>query len=322
MYLNKAKFANASDMLQTLIGLRTDDPDLNIIVRGDSQTKYRQIRAVLDVCQQANVAKVDLATEALKKYEEGRKQKESAPASAARPLLSAFRLLPSALAYAAANPAAQKAQLVEGEPAHLVRLSRAHRADAALFRRAPGIAGQTNPENFGGDGQGKAAGKTQGTPEKPKVEPPKVEQPKVAAAPKIEPPKEVADPHGGPARPSRRRRPNCHPLTSTAARRWNTSSDPVQLYKSSVEYALRSKWDRPDNVDDDKLRCRGGNRGGPQGRIGNPVWEKSSGNDVWDDSVRRALAAVTHMDRPPPTNFPSHVVVRFDVQEETEPVLQ
>ena len=66
MYLNKAKFADAPDMLQTLIGLRTDDPDLNIIVRGDGKTKYRQIRAVLDVCQQANVPKVDLATDPLK----------------------------------------------------------------------------------------------------------------------------------------------------------------------------------------------------------------------------------------------------------------
>jgi biopolymer transport protein ExbD len=65
MYLNKKQVADASDMLQTLIGLRTDDPDLNIIIRGDSQTKYRQIRAVLDVCQQANVPKVDLATETL-----------------------------------------------------------------------------------------------------------------------------------------------------------------------------------------------------------------------------------------------------------------
>ncbi len=63
MYLNKARIADAADMLQTLIGLRTDDPDLNIIIRGDSQTKYKQIRAVLDVCQQANVPKVDLATE-------------------------------------------------------------------------------------------------------------------------------------------------------------------------------------------------------------------------------------------------------------------
>jgi biopolymer transport protein ExbD len=62
VYLNKQQVALA-DMLQTLIGLRLDDPDLNVIVRGDSQTKYRQIRAVLDVCQQANIPKVDLATE-------------------------------------------------------------------------------------------------------------------------------------------------------------------------------------------------------------------------------------------------------------------
>jgi len=63
MYLNKKQVTDAADMLQTLIGLRMDDPDLNIIIRGDGQTKYKQIRAVLDVCQQANVPKVDLATE-------------------------------------------------------------------------------------------------------------------------------------------------------------------------------------------------------------------------------------------------------------------
>jgi biopolymer transport protein ExbD len=65
MYLNKAKFANADAMLQTLVGMREDDPDLNIIVRGDGHTKYKDIRAVLDVCQQAQVLKVDLATEPL-----------------------------------------------------------------------------------------------------------------------------------------------------------------------------------------------------------------------------------------------------------------
>jgi biopolymer transport protein ExbD len=66
IYLNKKPVAVA-EMLQTLIGLRMDDPDLNVIVRGDSQTKYKQIRAVLDVCQQANLPKVDLATEPLNK---------------------------------------------------------------------------------------------------------------------------------------------------------------------------------------------------------------------------------------------------------------
>jgi hypothetical protein len=29
-----------------------------------------------------------------------------------------------------------------------------------------------------------------------------------------------------------------------------------------------------------------------------------------------------NFDRPPPTNFPPRVTIRFDVQEETEPVLQ
>ncbi len=52
---------------QTLIEMRTDVPDLSVIVRGDGKAKYRQIRAVLDACQQANIVKVDLATEAADK---------------------------------------------------------------------------------------------------------------------------------------------------------------------------------------------------------------------------------------------------------------
>jgi biopolymer transport protein ExbD len=65
LWLNK-KAVNLAELQQTLIGLRMDDPDLSVIVRGDSKTRYRQIRAVLDACQQANVVKVDLATEPLK----------------------------------------------------------------------------------------------------------------------------------------------------------------------------------------------------------------------------------------------------------------
>ena len=63
MYLNKKEVASADEMLSTLIGLRTVNQDLSVIVRGDGKTKYRQIRAVLDVCQRANVPKVNLATE-------------------------------------------------------------------------------------------------------------------------------------------------------------------------------------------------------------------------------------------------------------------
>ena len=65
LFLNTKELA-MNDLLPTLIGLRTDDPDLNVIVRGDAKTSYKKIRDVLDICQQANLPKVDLATEITK----------------------------------------------------------------------------------------------------------------------------------------------------------------------------------------------------------------------------------------------------------------
>jgi biopolymer transport protein ExbD len=62
LWLNKARITLA-DLQSTLVGLREDDPDLNVLVRGDARTKYKQIRAVLDACQAANLPKVDLVTE-------------------------------------------------------------------------------------------------------------------------------------------------------------------------------------------------------------------------------------------------------------------
>jgi biopolymer transport protein ExbD len=66
LWINKAA-VDIAGLQAKLVELRLDDPDLSVIVRGDSRTKYSQIRAVLDVCQQANVGKVDLATEAADK---------------------------------------------------------------------------------------------------------------------------------------------------------------------------------------------------------------------------------------------------------------
>ena len=66
LWINK-KSVDLDGLHATLVGLRVDDPDLSVIVRGDGKTKYGQIRAVLDICQQANVVKVDLATEAADK---------------------------------------------------------------------------------------------------------------------------------------------------------------------------------------------------------------------------------------------------------------
>jgi hypothetical protein len=158
-------------------------------------------------------------------------------------------------------------------------------------------------------------------PEKPKVEPPKIEQPKIVTAPKAEPPKEAQPPAAAPPTVA----PPAAELPSfvfEGGKAVETSSDPVQLYKGQVEYALRSKWQRPDNLADDSYVAEVEVTVDPKGQISDPILEKGSGNKLWDDSVRRVFKMVTHMDRPPPTNFPSHVTVRFDVQEETEPLLQ
>lgn len=44
---------------------RNETQEISIIVRGSSKTKYKNIVGVMDALQQANVAKVNLATEAL-----------------------------------------------------------------------------------------------------------------------------------------------------------------------------------------------------------------------------------------------------------------
>jgi periplasmic protein TonB len=101
-----------------------------------------------------------------------------------------------------------------------------------------------------------------------------------------------------------------------------SSSDPVQLYKSALEYAFRSKWNRPEDMDDDSYVAEVRVSVGRDGSISDPVWEKGSGNSRWDNSVRAAVAAVASMDRPPPTNFPPRVLIRFDVQDDTQPLFQ
>jgi len=65
LFLNRESM-KMDDLLGKLIDLRTDDPDLNVIIRGDAKTKYKLVRSVLDICQQANLGKVDLATDIVK----------------------------------------------------------------------------------------------------------------------------------------------------------------------------------------------------------------------------------------------------------------
>lgn len=151
---------------------------------------------------------------------------------------------------------------------------------------------------------------------KPKPPPPPVEPPK--ALPKIAPSKmETAK---APTTAPTTVAPPATVLPSfdfAGGSAVSTSSDPVQLYKGAMEYAFRAKWDRPDNVDDAAYVAEVQVDVDRAGNISDPQWEKASGNKTWDNSVRKAIAAVKNLDRPPPTNFPPQVVIRFDVQEET-----
>ena len=66
VFLNKKRLG-VEQLQEELVQLRIEDPDLSVIVRGDSKTKYRHVLAVMDALQQANVVKVDLATEPIGK---------------------------------------------------------------------------------------------------------------------------------------------------------------------------------------------------------------------------------------------------------------
>jgi outer membrane biosynthesis protein TonB len=159
-------------------------------------------------------------------------------------------------------------------------------------------------------------------PEKPKQEIPKPELPKtVQAAPKVETPRDVVPPPPTGSAP-----PAAAPAAVDNAsfvfegKAVDTESDPVQLYKGLLEFSLRSRWDRPEDIEDGAFVAEVELSVDRSGRISDPVWKKGSGDKRWDDSVRQALARTPSMAKAPPPNFPPHVVVRFDVTA-AEPIL-
>jgi TonB family protein len=155
-------------------------------------------------------------------------------------------------------------------------------------------------------------------PEKPKVEPPKVEPPKLVEAPKVEPPKSVAQappPSATMAAPPAVAPPatEVSSFVFEGGKMVESSSDPAQLYKGLLEYSLRSRWDRPQDMDDQNFEADVQVAVDSTGQISNPVWKKSSGDKRWDDTVRQALAKTQSVNRAPPANFPARVTIRFDV---------
>jgi|SRR5579859_2608731 len=63
MFLDKDPIADLASLQEKVVAMRMSDQDLNVVIRGSARTKYKGIVAVMDVLQQSNVGKVNLATE-------------------------------------------------------------------------------------------------------------------------------------------------------------------------------------------------------------------------------------------------------------------
>ncbi len=159
-------------------------------------------------------------------------------------------------------------------------------------------------------------------PDKPKVDPPK-DIPKLAVTPKMSAPKDSAPPPTTAASAPPVSAPPAveMPSFSFGGGRDVETGDANTVYKGQIESSLKAKWNRPEDLTDPAYMAEVDIQVDKDGQLSNPVWKKGSGNQRWDDSVRAALAATKSLPLPPPKNFPSHVVVRFDVTEETQPIM-
>jgi TonB family protein len=174
-------------------------------------------------------------------------------------------------------------------------------------------------------------------PKEKKPEPPKAKPPE----PKLEPPKPAETPKVAAVAPPPVSQPVAPPpadvpaavapaaavlpdmVFSDGAHEVQTVSDPNAIYKGLVEHALRSRWNRPEDMADDQFVAEVELSIDPQGNVTSSRWLKGSGNNRWDNAVKAAVAATKVISRPPPKGFPATFTARFDVESlRTEEVAQ
>lgn len=159
---------------------------------------------------------------------------------------------------------------------------------------------------------------------KPEIAEPKPDLPKPVIAPRTEVAKVAAAPP-----PATTAAPAAAPAAAAlpafdfeGGKAVETTSDPHIIYKGFVEYTLRSRWSRPEGVEDDNFVAEVEVALDRDGRIHGTIWQRGSGNVAWDNSVKKVLAETATVGRPPPKGFPENVLVRFDVQVATEVTLE
>jgi outer membrane biosynthesis protein TonB len=159
-------------------------------------------------------------------------------------------------------------------------------------------------------------------PDKPKVEPPKEEVPKLAVKPQMTAPKDLPPPTSTTVAPPVSAPPTTElPSFYVGGDRTVISGDANTVYKGQIEASLKANWNRPEDMQDSGYVAEVDIQVDKDGQLSNPVWKTHSGNQRWDDSVKAALKATKSLDLPPPKNFPSHVTVKFDVAEDSQPIM-
>ena len=162
-------------------------------------------------------------------------------------------------------------------------------------------------------------------PPEPKVDSPKTpEPPKMAIAPpKVEqqaaPPPPTTD-MPAPAAPPPVSIPSFS--FSDGAKDVQTLTSPNDIYKATVEHALLSRWNRPEDMADENFVAEVEMTVDSSGKILGYRWLSGSGNERWDNSVKSVLSQFKSINRPPPKGFPEKFTVRFDVESlKTESLL-
>jgi hypothetical protein len=100
-----------------------------------------------------------------------------------------------------------------------------------------------------------------------------------------------------------------------------TENNPTALYRSFVEFSLRSRWNRPTDLADANYVAEIELAVDAAGRISAPRWRRKSGDARWDAAVLDAIAQTKMLDRPPPAGFPGRLTVRFDVVQSPEAII-
>lgn len=159
-------------------------------------------------------------------------------------------------------------------------------------------------------------------PPKEKPPEPKAEPPKPAEAPKSAPQAPKVETAATPPPPAANDTPVAAPPPAIVsgfdfqdgAKEVQTISDPNGIYKAMVEHAMKSHWDRDDNVDDSKYAAEVEISVDSKGKLTEANWLSLSGNSRWDAAVKSAVAQTKTLSKAPPKGFPSKFVVRFDVE--------